>query len=173
MSSEETTQVRRFWPPWGKGSPTLFLLGMAFLLAAVILLFMGEDAAVFGMPTPIGVSTVLLMACTVCLMANVLVEKGKIPFFIGALSFWICVLAYSSVGYRMQIEERNLQVKAELTVWREAHCTRDSLAPGCENFQRLFSGRYCAPEVPESACMREIAPYLEEARARRTAASAP
>ena len=75
--------------------------------------------------------------------------------------------------YRMWTGERSLQMKAELTVWREAHCTRDSSAPGCEDFQRLFSGRYCAPEVPDSACMREIAPYLEEARARRTAASAP
>ena len=79
MSAGESTQVRRFWPPWGKGSPTLFLLAIAFLLAAVILLFRGEDAAVFGMPTPIGVSTVLLMACTVCLWATALVEKGRFP----------------------------------------------------------------------------------------------
>jgi hypothetical protein len=50
----DRTPLRRFWPPWGKGSPTLYLLAIAFLMAALILLFMGEDAAIFGRPAPMG-----------------------------------------------------------------------------------------------------------------------
>lgn len=73
----------------------------------------------------------------------------------------------------MRMEERGLQRAAALTVWWEAHCARDFAAPECEDSQRFFSGQYCVPELPEFGCMQPIAPYLDEVRALRTAASAP